>query len=322
MKRALFLVLCTIPLGVLAQVTIFTEDFDNYNDQDYAGVVSQFMSTWSGNTGPGTDDIFVTSLESNSPSNSIVVTGGQSGGTQDGIIRFPADYTSGRFEFSMKYKVAAGKGAYFNLQSSGANPGTAWMAEVLFAADGTGSTRNAGFVDTFTYTNGAWIDVMIDCDIDNDMAYLWIDGDMVGTGFTWSTESNGFGNGDNDSFGGVNLFALSGDTLADCEYYVDDLLLIETTGMDAGLNEEVLTPSVQLAPNPSNGSFSVLCSNLPAKKSMLTLTDVFGKRLYTEHMNITDEISLPFNMSLKNGIYFVTIDSGNFRSVRKLIIKR
>ncbi len=50
------------------------------------------------------------------------------------------------------------------------------MINVFFAADGTGAADLAGTSVVFNYTNGAWVDVMIMCDLDNDNADLWFEG--------------------------------------------------------------------------------------------------------------------------------------------------
>ena len=102
MKRILLSALAFVPVMAFSQVNIFTENFDTYNDGDYAGEVSMYMSTWSGTVGAGSsDDILVTNTESSSPSNSVTVTGPQAGGAQDGMVVFPSNYTSGNFHYSM-----------------------------------------------------------------------------------------------------------------------------------------------------------------------------------------------------------------------------
>ena len=92
MKRILLSALFIVPTLVIGQVTLIDENFDSYSDQDYAGTVSPIISTWSGNTGAGTDDCLVTSSESSSPSNSITNTGPQAGGNQKEIQSLHPDF--------------------------------------------------------------------------------------------------------------------------------------------------------------------------------------------------------------------------------------
>ena len=271
MKRILLSALFIVPTLVIGQ--IIDENFDNYSDQDYAGVASPVMNTWSGNTGAGTDDCLVTSSESSSPSNSITITGANAGGAIDAMVEFPSDYTTGRYEYSMKFKVAAGMGGYFNLQSNAA-PGTAWLVDLFFAADGTGVVEMNTQVP-FTYTNGTWIDIMFVMDLDADMGQVFIEGIEVGTGFTISLEAYGAGTGANKSFGGINLYSLSGDPTADCEYYVDDIMLVNTTGV--GVDELNNTSSFTIFPNPATTSASIEVSLDNKSEVAVRVLDVIGK---------------------------------------------
>jgi hypothetical protein len=257
-KQLLFLVLSASSFAY-SQTTILSENFDNYADGDWASAVSTAISSWDGTVGSA-PDCQITSSQSSSPSNSISITGpaGANGGTIDPVVVFPQDYSTGRYLYSMKYLVASGKGAYFNAQSSYV-PGVAWMCDVHFAADGTGYADAGGQTMNFTYSNGAWIDVEVYVDLDLDQGELIIEGSSVGT-FVWSLESTGMGTGTNNSFGGVNLFALSGDPVASCEYYVDDISLVNMTGvgieeLNSGLDKTVVKildltgREVQFSPN-------------------------------------------------------------------------
>lgn len=320
MKRILLSMVLVAPLFAVGQVTIFDENFDSYADQDYAGVVSPVMSTWSGNTGAGTDDCQVTSAEASSAFNSIMITGPNGGGAMDPMVSFPSNYTSGRYEFSMKYKVASTMGGYFNIQSNGAVPGTAWLAEIYLAADGTGNMTAGGQAFTFNYTNGAWIDVLIEMDIDSDLGRIWIDGFEVGSGFTISLESGGAGTGANLSFGGINLYSASGDPTAGCEYYVDDLLLVETTGV--GINETELIPSMVVLPNPSKGNFDLNYTDMAMENATVTLVDVLGKTIYSKKMNVVGNASLAFDLNLRNGVYFVSVSNAHSKLTKKIIVKK
>jgi Secretion system C-terminal sorting domain len=320
MKRILLSALFIVPTMVIAQVTIIDENFDGYSDQDYAGDVSSVMSTWSGSTGVGTDDCQVTSAQSSSPSNSITITGPQAGGTIDAMVQFPSDYTSGRFDYTMKYMVAAGMGGYFNLQTSGATPGTGWITEIYFAADGTGAVNAAGQQVAFSYTNGAWIDVRCEVDIDGDIHRVWIEGVEIGAGYAISMEADGTGTGANMSFGGVNLYSASGDAVADCEYYVDDVMLVETTGV--GLEESNLNPSMNVVPNPSEGNFVLNYADMSLENATVSVVDVLGKTIFSKEMDVIGNASMSFDMNLRNGVYFVTIADSKTKMTKKVIVRK
>lgn len=321
MKKILLSALVAFPFIASAQLTLFTENFDSYNNGDYAGVVSPYMSTWSGSTG-GNEDCLVTNADASSPTNSIVITGPQAGGTTDAMVVFPDNYTSGRYEYSMKYKVAANKGGYFNLQSNGDTPGTAWLAEIFFASDGTGSAQMGGQALTFNYTNNAWIDIMCDMDLDNDLGHLYIGGVEVGSGFMISVEAGGAGTGANMKFGGVNLYsyAAQAPAVGDCEYYVDDISLVMTGGL--GVEEEILTPSIAVSPNPTSGNFVVNFDDMSMDNATVTLVDVLGKVIYNERMSVVGNGSIPFSMNLRNGVYFVSVSNGSSSLTKKIIVRK
>ena len=317
MKRILLSALFIVPTLVIGQ--IIDENFDNYSDQDYAGVASPVMNTWSGNTGAGTDDCLVTSSESSSPSNSITITGANAGGAIDAMVEFPSDYTTGRYEYSMKFKVAAGMGGYFNLQSNAA-PGTAWLVDLFFAADGTGVVEMNTQVP-FTYTNGTWIDIMFVMDLDADMGQVFIEGIEVGTGFTISLEAYGAGTGANLSFGGINLYSLSGDPTADCEYYVDDIMLVNTTGV--GVDELNNTSSFTIFPNPATTSASIEVSLDNKSEVAVRVLDVIGKQVAAKNYGIFSTSSV-INLNTTDypsGIYLVEVSVNGKKATKRLIIK-
>lgn len=321
MKKILLSAIIAFPLLASAQMTLFTENFDSYNSGDYAGVVSPYMSTWSGTTGTA-EDCMVTNSDASSPTNSIVIMGAQGGGATDAMVLFPDNYASGRFEYSMKYKVAANKGGYFNLQALGTAPGTAWLAEVYFASDGTGSAELGGQSLTFTYTNNAWIDVLCDIDIDNDLGHIYIGGVEIGSGFMLSVESNGSGVGANMKFGGVNLYsaAAPAPAVGDCEYYVDDISLVMTAGL--GVQEDILNPSISVSPNPTSGNFALKFEDMSMSNATVTLMDVLGKVIYSEKMSVVGNGSIPFAMNLRNGVYFVSVSNGSEKLTKKIIVRK
>ena len=316
MKKILLSALFIVPTIVMGQ--IIDENFDSYNAQDYAGVVSPVMNTWSGNTGAGTDDCLVTSAESSSGANSIVITGPNAGGSIDAMVTFPSDYTTGSFEYSMKYKVAAGMVGYFNCHST-STPPDRWMLQVYFAADGTGLSEMGGNSIIFNYTNGAWIDILVTVDLDADFAHFFVEGVEVGPGFIWSAESGGAASGD-AQFGGVNLYSASGDPIADCEYYVDDIMLVETTGV--GIEEITLNPIFSVVPNPSNGNFTVNYKELDMASAEIQVVDVLGSVVYSSNSQLIGNGSIDFDLNLNTGVYFVRINDGATVLTERVIVKK
>ena len=321
MKRTLLSLIAFTPLLSFAQVQIFTENFDTYNSGEYAGEMSPYMSTWDGVVGvASTTDTQILDTVSNTPPNSVGVFGPSGGGNTDMMVVFPSNYTSGNFHYAMKFMVGAGVGigGYFNIQSNATTPGTAWIAEVYFASDGTGYADAGGQTLNFTYTKGTWIDIDVLANLDLDQGEIYIEGNSIGT-FTWSLEAGGAGTGVNKAFGGLNLYSYAPNNEV-AEYYFDDLFLEDLSGV--GIEEEVLNPIMNVYPNPSTGNFTLNYDDMSMENATITLVDILGKTIYSKKMSVTGKGSLPFNLDLRNGVYFITIEGNNTKMTKKIIVKK
>ena len=223
MKKMLVVLCLTLPICLFGQTVIISENFDSLTPGNYVSLESPYFTTWSNLPGT-TEDAFISDSISNSPSNSVHVEGVSPGGPTDLLIPFPTNYTSGTLEFSMKYFVEPGKGAYFNLQQD-TTPAVGWMMEVYFNSNGLGEIY-AGSTSpvSFTYIPGTWTDILVNVNLDADAAKLSIAGVLVHS-YQFSTGSNG--SGFVKSWGGVNLFAAGGTQSASINagYFADDILL-------------------------------------------------------------------------------------------------
>ena len=81
------------------------------------------------------EDAFVVNTNSSSPSNSVQIQGNT--GPTDVMMTFPSIYTSGKYEFSMKFFVTTGRGGYFNIQET-QTAGQGWKLDVFFSSGGSG----------------------------------------------------------------------------------------------------------------------------------------------------------------------------------------
>ncbi len=87
-----------------------------------------------------------------------------------------------------------------------------------------------------------------------------------------------------------------------------------------GINENSFAASINLFPNPANNHLSIaLGSN--NKKIEVAIADITGKIVYTTTIVETDKVEVNTN-EFAEGIYIVQIQSGEFISTKKLIIKR
>jgi len=199
------------------------DNLESYN-QGALGPQTVCWTTWDAVEG-GLSDGLVNSEQAASGSQSVKVEGVAGGGPQD-VVFLPGNYTNGHYQLSFKVYVPSGKRGYYNILHQFL-PGSAsyqWASEVYFNANGTG-TLNAGTeaVATFSYTQGSWVDVIQDIDIDNDLTTLNIGGTAVHS-WPFSYQAVDIDNGIN-TLAAVNFYP--SDELF--EYWIDDIELTEVS---------------------------------------------------------------------------------------------
>lgn len=91
-----------------------------------------------------------------------------------------------------------------------------------------------------------------------------------------------------------------------------------TVYFNLGLNEVTNSPSIAVAPNPSNDQFVVTTENL--KPSSITIVDVLGNVVYKDEMNSNSKKVNVVNFN--NGVYFVRIEAEDAKPVTKRIVVR
>ncbi len=81
---------------------------------------------------------------------------------------------------------------------------------------------------------------------------------------------------------------------------------------------------VKLFPNPNNGVFTVSVDMIAdAKNTQLKLTDITGRVIYTELLNLhAGSTSLPINVAkLASGTYFLQLSNSQSSSVKKFVVQ-
>lgn len=86
-----------------------------------------------------------------------------------------------------------------------------------------------------------------------------------------------------------------------------------------GITESERNSEILIYPNPVNDIIYISLNNFTREKTLLTLTDLFGKKLKEVEL-VSDKISL--NLKEPNGIYLVTISTDTNIYTRKIIIQR
>jgi hypothetical protein len=195
---------------------IVCDYFDTYvTTQRLAQQNPTDWTTWSGGGFGGAEDGIISTEQANTPANSLKIQAVAAGGPQDVVLKLQ-NKTSGRYDLTWKMFIGAGRNAYYNIQDIvpiPANPVTEnWNLDVFFEDNGTGRVGIENVdQNTFTYTNGAWIEVKHVIDLDNDLLSLWIDGQYVGK-YPYP-----------DNLGGVDFYGLD----ATNTFYVDDVEYVQ-----------------------------------------------------------------------------------------------
>lgn len=290
---------------------IIVDDFERYTGGELLAANSDLWTTWSG--GIDAEDAFVSLAHGSSGFNSVNIAGNN--GPTDLVLPFPADYTSGVYEFSVKMDVSLDNGAYWNIQRS-IVPGDAWMFEI-WCDDAGGGYINAGGATaaTFTYDPNTWIDVKVKVDLTNDIGECYINSNLIHT-WQWSTGYLGTDTGP-AQIGGIDFYA-SAPPPGNADYYIDDVLL--KVGFPTGIAAESSGADVQIYPNPSNGRFSVLADNLPVGEYQIQLIDVLGNLISSETLNVSGSVKKDFSVELPSGIYYARFTNGTNATTRKIVI--
>lgn len=316
MKRILLTCGLILPALIFSQVTILSDNFDSYTvGNSIVAENGALWQTWSGGVGT-IEDPTVENTYSNSPSNSLnVFNGGAGNYVHDVVIPFPSVYTTGQYEFKMKYYIEANFGAYFNLGSIWAVNGTGYQygADIFFNADESGhvSTANNG---VFTYTQDTWTDISVVVDLDVGGYEVFINSVSAGA-FVWGAAAG---------FGVVDIFGIAytdanATTETGSNFFVDDIELIDLNAV--GVDDNELDANIKVYPNPSSGQFVLNLNDIGAGNYELNVTDMLGKLVFNETLTARGSIIKNFDLPLNSGFYFVTITNGDFNTTKKIAIK-
>jgi len=90
-----------------------------------------------------------------------------------------------------------------------------------------------------------------------------------------------------------------------------------------GIEEDDLSNGVKISPNPNNGHFSLILNNAKKGNFRISIKDITSRVLMEKTINkeydvITEEMIVP---ELCNGLYIVTVEGNQFKSINKFIVK-
>lgn len=297
-------------MSTTAQTTLLAESFDGYTEG--SGMVTNDPANWA--IWPGGEDQVVSTAFAQSGTQSLgcISTNAANGGPGDLLLRL-GDRTSGVYDLGWSMLVPSGKGGYFNIQHA-ENVGSSgsFGLEVTFAG-GTVTAVAAGQTLTTAYVPGEWTDVLINVDLENDVAALFINGTSL---ITWEFRYNTANAEVTPQLGAIDFFSYGGGTDMG-EAYVDDVSFVQTSAGGIGISEN-MAGMLRLYPNPVQDVVTIELAEGSTAGASIRLVDASGRL-------VARSVILPmrraqFDMSgLTAGVYSLRLDDGDQHRVVRVI---
>jgi hypothetical protein len=298
-----FLLPCALLVfgAAFAQTPLFEENFDSYSVGDYIGVESSAFTTWSGTTG-GVEDAQISDEQANSGTQSLKIFGAVTPtGPMD--IYLPIGLETA-YEVSFNIYVPSGGSAYINVQEF-LTPAVGWAFDMVFSGNGS-IVLNMDAVDIGfgSYTLNEWTSVSLRMDPVNDRAEIHIGGEYIAN-FVFDS-----------IIGGVDFFGF-GDGINEGLYYIDDVVVVETSDVVNGIDEAAQL-DLAFGPNPANNYIQLTSNTSNGVVRIMALNGQIVKEIATNNLVSGTRIEL----DLDNGIYLVELSSNGNRTMRKLVISK
>jgi hypothetical protein len=296
-------------LSASAQTVLFEDNFDSYTVG--TGVVAQnaYWAYWS--AAAPSDANVLSDLTGNLYANV--------NGTSTDLVLPIGPFTSGKYDIKFKMYLPAGAGGYFNALHtwSGSSTVYEWAGDVFF--DGAGvATWTTGFAAGGSVIVGTdvWFDVQVTADLDNDLGRLYFNG-VVATEWQWSLNNADGTAGTNAlaafDFYGTNTAGTAGN------YYIDDVQLIESTGVSVKPIAAEKISKVSIYPNPTNANFSIeIPENFVGGE--ISIIDLTGKVVMKDRITQSSIKRLDVS-NLNDGIYLIRMNNGSVHFTDRLVKK-
>ena len=310
-KQLLSLLAFGAILSASAQTVLFEDNFDSYTAG--TGVVAQ-NTNWAYWSAAAPSDANVSSDFASSGTNSANING-----TATDLVLPIGPFTSGKYDIKFKMYLPAGSGGYFNALHtwSGSSATYQWAGDIFF--DGTGvATWTTGGTPGGAVTVGTdvWFDVQVTADLDNDLGRLYFNG-VAANEWQWSLNNANGTAGTNAiaafDFYGTNTAGTAGN------YYIDDVQVIESTGVAVKPISSEKISKVSIYPNPTNSNFSVeIPENFVGGE--ISIIDLTGKVVMKDR--VTQSAVKRVDVSnLNDGIYLIRMNNGSAQFTDRLVKK-
>lgn len=313
MKRTLlFMGAIALCLGSVAQTEIYSNDFESYAPGDGIAEVSDDFLTW--NSGDTSTEGIISDAYASSGSNSCEISFAL--GTD--VVYAPGPYTSGKYDVRFNMLIPSGQEGYLNAMHAwdyNSTTGYEWACDLYFSATGD-MTWTIGGADggAASFDHDTWFEIQITADLDNDLGYIYLNGDQV-VSWQWSL-NNADGTAGQNQLAAVDFFGWgpSGNT---GQYFIDDLVLEESTGVSVEDQKPINVWNVY--PNPAT---EVIYLQGIEAGSQVSLISLDGRIVEQFGANNSSAI-LPMDVSAFNaGIYFVEVVKGNDIETKRIVVRR
>ena len=305
-KPVLFLSMLGMSLGVSAQNVIFEDNFDSYAADLGVAEQSLVWDTWDGSAGA---DGAVSSAFAFSGANSAKIEG-----MATDLVLPMGPYSAGKYDLKFKM-LLTDAGGYFNLlhQWSATVATYQWACDVFFATDGTVTWVTGGAQGgTSSVALNEWFDVQVTADLDMDMGYIYINGVVVNS-WQWSL-NNASGAAGQNILAAADFFGTN-DAQGEGLYYIDDVQLIESTGV---YTEEVNAANFGMWPNPAN---NVLTIALPSSSQFANVQIFDAQGRMAANTLVTANMQNIDVTAFEAGLYTVRVVCGEQVYAQKLVVE-
>ncbi|MEY4329909.1 MAG: hypothetical protein RL609_657 [Bacteroidota bacterium] len=295
-----------ISLGIQAQTSIFSDNFDSYTSGNGVVASNDLWSYWS--TTPS--DALVSTAYASSAANSAEING-----QAVDLVLPVGPFTSGKYVTQFNMLIPSGStGAYFNGLHTWSSTATAyeWGMDMFFDGAGACNVVIGSVTTSSPVANpiGEWFAVKIIIDLDMDSIWVKMNNNLIAAS-QWSL-NNADGTQGTNQLSGFDFF---GTDMAQGQglYYIDDVEVIDYTGVN--VNEEVANIKWSMFPNPAKEGVQV-CA--PSGTSFQVF-NAQGDMVYSnQNLGVNKWIN---TSGWSSGVYFVQFRLNGTLNTKKLIVE-
>ena len=314
MNKVLGIVLMLLPSMAFSQWSLMNESFDEYNVGDLVSTVGA-SNGWGLWTGLDAESCVVSTDQFLSGTNSGHVF--DDGTTNTRATWSWSDYIEGKYSFYANIFIPEDSdGGFIGFHDS-------LNLEMPHSISILGDSALL-FLDweAFEYLEadnlsaGEWHEIHLIFDLDNATSEFIVDEVSIGTMGT------SFGTTGGIPFGGIEFGAYAYNPFTGQQppgdYYLDDLNLVDELSL-VEISEPII-PSLEVMPNPSDGTFTIDFNGSPFEHAKLTMMDMTGAIVYAKTLSLVSDLE-KFQTSMDAGVYLIEVADDRHTWNSRIIIK-